>query len=109
MRYQATYTNFNLNQGLAEDHDQNADHPDNYRDWVSEIASADWSWFRRGYTGHEMLPEFGLINMFVTLPVWERKQVSGTIPMITYFYSNTTKTVYSGNGRAYDPVLDRML
>lgn len=44
----------------------------NYDAWGRERNTTDWtytltankpSWLYRGYTGHEMLPEFGLINM----------------------------------------------
>lgn len=59
-RYRDPNTWEYLNTADDVDFDQDGD---GFLDWINEISSAQWSWFNRGYTGHEMLPAFGLINM----------------------------------------------
>ncbi|MCR5066356.1 MAG: RHS repeat-associated core domain-containing protein, partial [Bacteroidales bacterium] len=60
-----------------------------YDAWGRQTVSTNTIGFHRGYCGHEMLPEYGLINMrsaFGRLPPTGRK-----------------------NGRLYDPLLGRFL
>ena len=59
----------------------------NYDAWGQQTVAKNNLGFRRGYTGHEMLPEYGLINM----------------------RSARRDALLAKNGRLYDPLLGRFL
>ncbi|MBO6255978.1 MAG: RHS repeat-associated core domain-containing protein, partial [Bacteroidaceae bacterium] len=58
-----------------------------YDAWGRQTVAKNSIGFQRGYTGHEMLPEYGLINM----------------------RSARRDALLAKNGRLYDPLLGRFL
>jgi len=55
----------------------------------------------RGFTGHEYLPEFGLINMNFAIKRGQWENIIFSLP--------SGSKISEANGRMYDPVISRML
>jgi RHS repeat-associated protein len=70
-------------------------------DWSYTLTGEPALFADRGYTGHEHLTEFGLINMNLAIKRAHSKDISSTMPNVSQ--------MGKANGRLYDPLVGRFL